>query len=177
MPLIALGVNHQTAPVEVREKVAVGEAQMAETLRQLQQVEGVEEAALVSTCNRTEIYARIDDGRVPAVVDWLARRNGLATDALADAGEEYDSSWTDVLSQQVPHYTRARGPLAHLLRSIAKRAPGDYTWRAQRGGVLSLVQETYTERTPSAPSEIAMASMRPSLSQSLTRSMAAAPPA
>lgn len=83
MPLIALGVNHQTAPVEVREKVAVGEAQMAETLRQLQQVEGVEEAALVSTCNRTEIYARIDDGRVPAVVDWLARRNGLATDALA----------------------------------------------------------------------------------------------
>ena len=83
MPLIALGVNHQTAPVEVREKVAVGEAQMAETLRQLQQVEGVEEAALVSTCNRTEIYARIDDGRVPAVIDWLARRNGLATDALA----------------------------------------------------------------------------------------------
>jgi glutamyl-tRNA reductase len=83
MPLIALGVNHQTAPVEVREKVAVGETQMAETLRQLQQVEGVEEAALVSTCNRTEIYARIDDGRVPAVVDWLARRNGLATDALA----------------------------------------------------------------------------------------------
>jgi len=83
MPLIALGVNHQTAPVEVREKVAVGEAQMAETLRQLQQVEGVEEAALVSTCNRTEIYARIDEGRVPAVVDWLAGRNGLATDALA----------------------------------------------------------------------------------------------
>jgi len=83
MPLIALGVNHQTAPVEVREKVAVGEAQMAETLRQLQQVEGVEEAALVSTCNRTEIYARIDEGRVSAVVDWLAGRNGLATDALA----------------------------------------------------------------------------------------------
>jgi len=83
MPLIALGVNHQTAPVEVREKVAVGEAQMADTLRQLQQVEGVEEAALVSTCNRTEIYARIDEGRVPAVVDWLARRNGLAADALA----------------------------------------------------------------------------------------------
>lgn len=79
----------------------------------------------------------------------------IAADALADAGEEYDSSWTDVLSQQVPHYTRARGPLAYLLRSIAKRAPSDYTWRAQRDGVLSLVQETYSERTPSAPSEIA----------------------
>jgi glutamyl-tRNA reductase len=83
MPLIALGVNHQTAPVEVREKVAVGEGQLADTLRQLHALEGVAEAALVSTCNRTEIYARIDDGRLPALVDWLARRNGLPTDALA----------------------------------------------------------------------------------------------
>jgi glutamyl-tRNA reductase len=83
MPLIALGVNHQTAPVDVREKVAVGETQMVDTLTALQQLEGVEEAALVSTCNRTEIYARIDDGRAPAVVEWLARRNGLSVDALS----------------------------------------------------------------------------------------------
>jgi glutamyl-tRNA reductase len=83
MPLIALGVNHQTAPVEVREKVAVGDAEMAETLRQLQQLDGVDEAALVSTCNRTEIYARVDDGRIAAVVEWLARRNGLSAEALA----------------------------------------------------------------------------------------------
>mgnify|MGYP002777058291 FL=1 len=83
MPLIALGVNHQTAPVEVREKVAVGEAQMAETLQALQQLDGVEEAALVSTCNRTEIYAQVDEGRAPAVVEWLAKRNGLSTGALS----------------------------------------------------------------------------------------------
>ncbi len=83
MPLIVLGVNHQTAPVDVREKVAVGEAQLATTLRQLQALGGVEEAALVSTCNRTEIYARIDEGRETAVIDWLARSNGLSVDALA----------------------------------------------------------------------------------------------
>jgi glutamyl-tRNA reductase len=83
MPLIALGVNHQTAPVEVREKVAVGEAQIADTLQQLHQLEGVEEAALVSTCNRTEIYARIDEDRAAAVVDWLAGRSGLTAEALS----------------------------------------------------------------------------------------------
>jgi len=83
MPLIALGVNHQTAPVEVREKLAVGESQMAETLRQLQQIDGVAEAALISTCNRTEIFAHSDAGRVPAIVDWLARHNGLSADALS----------------------------------------------------------------------------------------------
>jgi glutamyl-tRNA reductase len=82
MPLIALGVNHQTAPVEVREKVAVGAAQMAETLQALQRLDGIAEAALVSTCNRTEIYAQVDDGRAPAVVEWLARRNGLSAEAL-----------------------------------------------------------------------------------------------
>jgi glutamyl-tRNA reductase len=83
MPLIVLGVNHQTAPVDVREKVAVGDAQLAATLQALQNVEGVEEAALVSTCNRTEIYAQVRDGSESVVVDWLAHSNGLAPDSLA----------------------------------------------------------------------------------------------
>jgi glutamyl-tRNA reductase len=82
MPLIALGVNHQTAPVDVRERVAVGEAQLADTLRDLQRVEGVEEAALVSTCNRTEIYARVADGRGDSLAAWLAGRSGLSRQAL-----------------------------------------------------------------------------------------------
>ena len=83
MPLIALGINHQTAPVEVRERVAVGEGQLVQTLRELQQLDGVDEAALVSTCNRTEIYTRIAEGRTPGVVAWLARRSGLASESLA----------------------------------------------------------------------------------------------
>lgn len=83
MPLIVLGVNHQTAPVDVRERVAVGDSQMPEALRQLRQLEGIEEAALVSTCNRTEVYAQLDGGRAQAVIDWLARRNGLSSDALS----------------------------------------------------------------------------------------------
>lgn len=83
MPLIALGVNHQTAPVEVRERVSVGDGQLAETLKALHALEGIEEAALISTCNRTEIYARISDGAAPDVIGWLAQRNGLTPDTLS----------------------------------------------------------------------------------------------
>ncbi len=83
MPLIALGVNHQTAPVEVRERVSVGDDQLAETLKALHALDGIEEAALISTCNRTEIYAQISDGSAPDVIGWLARRNGLTADTLA----------------------------------------------------------------------------------------------
>lgn len=79
----------------------------------------------------------------------------IAQDALGDAGEAYDDTWTQILSQQALHFTRARGPLAHVMRSIARRCPVGYTWRAGRDGVFTLLQETYTERTPSAPSEIA----------------------
>ena len=83
MPLIVLGVNHQTAPVDVREKVAVGEAQLGDTLRSLRALEGLDEAVLVSTCNRTEIYVHAERADVPGLVDWLARRHGLAHEALA----------------------------------------------------------------------------------------------
>ncbi len=83
MPLIALGVNHQTAPVDVRERVAVGDAQLAEALQALLALPGVEEAALLSTCNRTELYAHVGDGASPDLVGWLAQRNGLDPEALA----------------------------------------------------------------------------------------------
>ncbi|MBS3895169.1 glutamyl-tRNA reductase [Silanimonas sp.] len=83
MPLIALGVNHQTAPVDVRERVAVGDAQLPATLRSLLAVPGVEEAALLSTCNRTELYAHLDNGAAPDLIGWMAQQHGIDRHALA----------------------------------------------------------------------------------------------
>ena len=83
MPLIALGVNHQTAPVDVRERVAVGEAQLPAALRALLALPGVEEAALLSTCNRTELYAHLGEGPLPDLVGWLAQQHGIDREALA----------------------------------------------------------------------------------------------
>ena len=56
MALHALGLNHHSAPLEIREKVAFAPETQAEALADLAAQRGIEEAALVSTCNRTELY-------------------------------------------------------------------------------------------------------------------------
>ena len=56
MNLFCLGLSHQTANVNVRERFAVPDALLAETLQRLRRVPGVEEAVILSTCNRTEFY-------------------------------------------------------------------------------------------------------------------------
>lgn len=70
MPIFVLGINHQTAPLAIREKVAFPAETLGPALRALTQVPGVDEAAILSTCNRTEIYASTSDAKVLA--DWLA---------------------------------------------------------------------------------------------------------
>ena len=62
MNLIVIGVNHQTAPVEVREQFAIPEARLPEAVKCLASHPGVEEAMIVSTCNRVELVARTTDG-------------------------------------------------------------------------------------------------------------------
>src|ERR1700722_14748505 len=56
MTLNVLGLNHKTAPVALREKVAFGEDRLAAALHTLRQLDGVAEAVILSTCNRTELY-------------------------------------------------------------------------------------------------------------------------
>jgi glutamyl-tRNA reductase len=82
MPFIALGLNHQTAPIALRESVAVEAGQLPEALKALQALDGVHEAALLSTCNRTEIYAQIDAGAETALLQWLSQQHGLSADTL-----------------------------------------------------------------------------------------------
>ena len=82
MSLFVLGLNHQTAPVSLRERVAFSADAVPAALAALRGLPQVHEAALLSTCNRTEIYAVTDDdGR--AVADWLATHPGDAGDLHA----------------------------------------------------------------------------------------------
>ena len=71
MPLVALGINHQTAPVSLRERVAFDGEALPRALAALRALPQVREVALLSTCNRTELYAMTDDGG-NALADWLA---------------------------------------------------------------------------------------------------------
>jgi glutamyl-tRNA reductase len=57
MQLFLLGLNHKTAPVEVREQLALSPSRVAQALRFLREQSGAHEAAILSTCNRAEIYA------------------------------------------------------------------------------------------------------------------------
>lgn len=59
-----LGLNHKTAPIEVREKFAISEARLPHALQALRSMEGVEEAFIISTCNRVELLARSADRHV-----------------------------------------------------------------------------------------------------------------
>jgi len=55
--LILLGLNHKTAPLEIRERFAYGEDQVPDLLKRICEPPGIDELAMLSTCNRTEIYA------------------------------------------------------------------------------------------------------------------------
>lgn len=81
MSLFAIGINHQTAPVALRERVAFADDALAGALRALRALPGVHEVALLSTCNRTELYAEAD-GDGEALADWLATHPG---DDVAEA--------------------------------------------------------------------------------------------
>lgn len=73
MSLVAIGINHQTAPVALRERVAFAGDAVDPALRALRVLPGVAGVALLSTCNRTELYAEVD-GDGAALQDWLATR-------------------------------------------------------------------------------------------------------
>ena len=77
-----LGINHKTAPVALREKVAFSEDRLLAALRTLRQENGVAEVVIVSTCNRTELYwAGSASGA--ELSSWLARHHGNNLDLAA----------------------------------------------------------------------------------------------
>lgn len=71
MRLQILGLNHNTAPVEIREKVVFAGDEVGRALMRLTEIEGVDEAVLLSTCNRTEFYIVTSDGGRDRLRAWL----------------------------------------------------------------------------------------------------------
>src|SRR5687768_18308793 len=81
MPLLVIGINHRTAPVEIREKVVFAGDELPEALQELSSGAGVHEALIVSTCNRTELYC-LSDGEEQALVSWLSHWHDLTAHNL-----------------------------------------------------------------------------------------------
>ena len=83
MALLTLGLNHTTAPVELRERVAFDATRLPDILAQLlQEFPDVRESAILSTCNRTELFLAIDGNFELDLVGWLAGFHDVDPDML-----------------------------------------------------------------------------------------------
>jgi len=98
--LLTLGLSHHLAPLDVRERVAFAEAELPGTLARLRGLPGINESAIVSTCNRTEIMTVAGESDDARLLDWWRRERELPDGLL----EKY------VYSQ------RDHGSILHSLR-------------------------------------------------------------
>ena len=89
MSILAYGLNYRTASVELRERVAFPEDAVRDALLQVKRIAGVSEAAIISTCNRTELYCAIAPEAEQQLTDWLAQHRPVSADELHDAAYKH----------------------------------------------------------------------------------------
>jgi glutamyl-tRNA reductase len=109
--IVIVGLNHRTAPVEVRERLAFANGHIDAAVRRLIEVEGVAEGAILSTCNRVEVVAcGMDAGRITtSLPDFLAREHEVPAPLLA--GHLY----THVGREAVRHLFRVAASLDSMV--------------------------------------------------------------
>jgi glutamyl-tRNA reductase len=78
MSLVVVGINHRTAPVDVRERVVFDPARVPDALRELASLDEIDEAVIVSTCNRTELYC-VTGCSEAELADWLQNYHQLGS--------------------------------------------------------------------------------------------------
>ncbi|MCY4212186.1 MAG: glutamyl-tRNA reductase [Gammaproteobacteria bacterium] len=90
MAILAYGLNYRTAPIELRERVAFPEDTLGSALLEVTQaVPSLTEAAIISTCNRTELYCAIEPEREPVLAEWLAAHRAVPVGELQSAIYRY----------------------------------------------------------------------------------------
>ena len=84
MGIIVVGLSHKSAPIEVREKLNFPESTLPDALRKLMTYEGVRESLIMSTCNRVEIYASVQDTDkgIDRIKQFISDYHGLSREAL-----------------------------------------------------------------------------------------------
>lgn len=87
MTLLALGINHKTAPVSLRERISFSPDTLGEALNSLHQQPLVQSGVVLSTCNRTELYLSVesDDSARAQLINWLCQYHHLSKEELADS--------------------------------------------------------------------------------------------
>ena len=107
MSFFALGVNHQTASVELREQIAFNAERLSALLAEQRDHHHLNDMVVVSTCNRTEVYAIADNADM--VLDWLAQSNDIEVKQLLHHVYRYENA------QAVTHLMRVASGLDSLM--------------------------------------------------------------
>jgi glutamyl-tRNA reductase len=100
MTLLAVGINYNTAPVAIRERLAFPTEILDYTLKNLWNVKEIDEAAILSTCNRTEFYYQTESDDKTALINWIADTKNISPSEFAP----YLYSYQD--SQSIRHMFR-----------------------------------------------------------------------
>lgn len=89
MALLALGINHKTAPVDIRERVAFAPEQLAEAVARACEEAKLREVAILSTCNRTELYCSLEEAQSAELLNWLAQYHQVDVEQLKECSYEH----------------------------------------------------------------------------------------
>ena len=109
MAIFAFGINHKTAPVEIREQVAFTPEKLPEALTGILNQSPASEAAIISTCNRTELYCELHANDSDAIIRWFEDFHSLEHKTLAP----YIYSFTD--HDAIRHILRVASGLDSLV--------------------------------------------------------------
>ena len=132
MHIVLVGLNHKSAPIELRERLAFRREQLAEAFARLRTQVGLHEAAILSTCNRVEIYGGVPelDGTVARLRRFLSEHGGLESASLSER----------LYSYAEPHSVRHLFSVASGLDSmvlgegeILHQVKHAYEWAKQHG--------------------------------------------
>ena len=93
MPLVVAGINHRTAPIEIREKLAFSSSERIPALQRLRERPTLSEAAILSTCNRTEVYlVEGDESSIPSIRDQFTERLGVDSSPYLYVRQDRDAA-------------------------------------------------------------------------------------
>jgi glutamyl-tRNA reductase len=150
MRLTVLGINHRTAPVEIRGQVAFPPEQLPRALGELTALDGVQAAAILSTCNRTELYCTQQGQEFDTIADWLCRFHNLKRDMLQPHFYRYEDA------AAVRHILRVAAGLDSMILGepqILGQMKASYQ-QATRAGTLDTLENRLFQHTFSVAKQI-----------------------
>ena len=140
MHLTVLGINHTTAPVEVRGKVAFPSERLGQALAELTALDGVREAVILSTCNRTELYCAQEQQGFDPITRWLCQFHNLCQDNL----QNHIYTYTD--DEAVRHAMRVAVGLDSMILGepqILGQMKASYQTALDAGSIHTLINRLF----------------------------------